>query len=94
MKIYESAMDIIDEQAHLVFVRASYQIETNEAERVAVDHVAKPSTSSRDVSLSNASKLLSLTYHVSFCLFGYDNDHCYYYYNLINFSAPATFSFS
>ncbi|KAI7860545.1 maintenance of mitochondrial structure and function-domain-containing protein [Circinella umbellata] len=54
VKIYESAMDIIDEQARLVFVRAPYQIETNEAERVAVDHVAKPSTSSRDASLSNA----------------------------------------
>ncbi|KAI8148284.1 maintenance of mitochondrial structure and function-domain-containing protein [Fennellomyces sp. T-0311] len=54
VKIYESTMDMIDEQVRLVFVKAPYQIETNEAERVAVDHVAKPSTSSRDASLSNA----------------------------------------
>ena len=56
VKIYESTMDMIDEQVRLVFVKAPYQIETNEAERVAVDHVAKPSTSSRDASLSNACK--------------------------------------
>ncbi|KAI9490782.1 Mov34/MPN/PAD-1 family protein [Zychaea mexicana] len=53
VKIYESTMDMIDEQARLVFVKAPYKIETNEAERVAVDHVAKPSTSSREAMISH-----------------------------------------
>ncbi|KAI9310169.1 maintenance of mitochondrial structure and function-domain-containing protein [Dichotomocladium elegans] len=52
--IYESTLDIIDQQARLVFVKAPYHVETNEAERVAVDHVAKPSSSGGEASLSSA----------------------------------------
>lgn len=52
--IYESSMDMIQEQVRLVFVKSTYKIETNEAERVAVDHVAKPSTTGADSSLTSA----------------------------------------
>ncbi|VFQ91716.1 unnamed protein product [Cuscuta campestris] len=43
--IYESEMHVIDGIPQLIFVRASYTIETVEAERISVDHVAhlKPS---------------------------------------------------
>lgn len=54
--IYESSMDMIQEQVRLVFVKSTYKIETNEAERVAVDHVAKPSTTGADSSLTSACK--------------------------------------
>ncbi|KAL0000320.1 hypothetical protein SO802_014101, partial [Lithocarpus litseifolius] len=43
--IYESEMHVIDGNPQLIFVRSSYTIETVEAERISVDHVAhlKPS---------------------------------------------------
>ncbi|XP_044499876.1 COP9 signalosome complex subunit 6a-like isoform X3 [Mangifera indica] len=43
--IYESEMHVIDGIPQLIFVRSSYTIETVEAERISVDHVAhlKPS---------------------------------------------------
>ncbi|KAL3736528.1 hypothetical protein ACJRO7_025472 [Eucalyptus globulus] len=43
--IYESELHVIDGIPQLIFVRASYTIETVEAERISVDHVAhlKPS---------------------------------------------------
>ncbi|XWS51636.1 hypothetical protein CRYUN_Cryun11dG0000700 [Craigia yunnanensis] len=43
--IYESELHIIDGIPQLIFVRSSYTIETVEAERISVDHVAhlKPS---------------------------------------------------
>jgi COP9 signalosome complex subunit 6 len=43
--IYESLIDIIDGQAQTLFVRAQYKIATGEAERIAVDHAARPSVS-------------------------------------------------
>jgi COP9 signalosome complex subunit 6 len=39
--ILESELKIVNEQPSLVFVKVNYKIETNEAERIAVDHVAK-----------------------------------------------------
>ncbi|KAM3396473.1 COP9 signalosome complex subunit 6a [Capsicum galapagoense] len=45
LTIYESELHVIDGVPQLIFVQASYQIETVEAERISVDHVAhlKPS---------------------------------------------------
>ncbi|KAG6514385.1 hypothetical protein ZIOFF_024738 [Zingiber officinale] len=45
LTIYESELHIIDGIPQLIFVRSSYTIETVEAERISVDHVAhlKPS---------------------------------------------------
>lgn len=45
VSIYESELHVIDGIPQLIFVRASYTIETVEAERISVDHVAhlKPS---------------------------------------------------
>lgn len=42
--IYESAIELVNQAAEVVFIKASYEIATGEAERVAVDHVSKPST--------------------------------------------------
>ncbi|TVU05307.1 hypothetical protein EJB05_48465 [Eragrostis curvula] len=43
--IYESELHVIDGSPQLIFVRSNYTIETVEAERISVDHVAhlKPS---------------------------------------------------
>ncbi|CAG8598070.1 15541_t:CDS:2 [Dentiscutata erythropus] len=38
--VYESIIDIIEGQAHTLFIKSQYKIETGEAERIAVDHVA------------------------------------------------------
>ncbi|CAN4102534.1 unnamed protein product [Withania somnifera] len=45
LTIYESELHVIDGIPQLIFVQASYQTETVEAERISVDHVAhlKPS---------------------------------------------------
>ncbi|TPX56053.1 hypothetical protein PhCBS80983_g04834 [Powellomyces hirtus] len=40
ISIYESIMDIVGGQAQLLFLKSEYKIETGEAERIAVDHVA------------------------------------------------------
>ncbi|KAK4699864.1 hypothetical protein P7C70_g6393, partial [Phenoliferia sp. Uapishka_3] len=56
--IYESVMEIIDNEAEVVLVQASYEIETGEAERVAVDHASKSNTSSTG---SQSSLIASLT---------------------------------
>ncbi|KAI7861620.1 maintenance of mitochondrial structure and function-domain-containing protein [Spinellus fusiger] len=45
VSIYESVLDIVHETTRLGFVKASYRVETNEAERIAIEQVAKPSTS-------------------------------------------------
>ncbi|CAG8617238.1 13478_t:CDS:2 [Ambispora gerdemannii] len=42
--VYESIIDIIDGQANMLFIKAQYKIETGEAERIAVDHVARASS--------------------------------------------------
>jgi COP9 signalosome complex subunit 6 len=39
--MYESELHIVNEQPTLLFVKVPYKIETGEAERIAVDHVAK-----------------------------------------------------
>ncbi|KAI8388456.1 uncharacterized protein BYT42DRAFT_560151 [Radiomyces spectabilis] len=52
--IYESIMDLDDETPRLMFVKSAYKVETEEAERIAVDHVAKPSTSSAESGVGNA----------------------------------------
>lgn len=56
VNIYESIIDIVDEHTRLVFIKSSYKVETGEAERIAVDHVAKPSSSSAENGLGNTCK--------------------------------------
>ncbi|KAI8354051.1 maintenance of mitochondrial structure and function-domain-containing protein [Blakeslea trispora] len=53
VNIYESIVDIVNEHTRLAFIKAAYRVETGEAECIAVDHVAKPSTSSADTGLGN-----------------------------------------
>ncbi|KAK4051319.1 hypothetical protein OIO90_004800, partial [Microbotryomycetes sp. JL221] len=57
--LYESIIEIKDNQPQVVFVETSYQIETGEAERVAVDHVAK--TSSTESTGIESSMIANLT---------------------------------
>ncbi|KAI8818521.1 maintenance of mitochondrial structure and function-domain-containing protein [Fimicolochytrium jonesii] len=40
ISIYESVIDLVGGQAQLLFLPSQYKIETGEAERIAVDHVA------------------------------------------------------
>ncbi|KAF9905898.1 COP9 signalosome complex subunit 6 [Linnemannia zychae] len=42
--VYESIVDIVDGQPQPMFIKASYKVETGEAERIAVDHVAHAAT--------------------------------------------------
>lgn len=42
--VYESTMEIVDSAPQVVFRAVDYEIETGEAERVAVDHASKAST--------------------------------------------------
>lgn len=58
LTIYESANEITDNQQVTVFIRAPYKVETGEAERVAVDHVNKPTAGSAD----SACELASILY--------------------------------
>jgi COP9 signalosome complex subunit 6 len=39
--VYESLIDLVDGRAQTMFVRSQYRVETMEAERIAVNHVAK-----------------------------------------------------
>jgi COP9 signalosome complex subunit 6 len=41
ISIYESELHVIQEKPTLMFVKIPYKIETGEAERIAVDHVAR-----------------------------------------------------
>ncbi|KAI8848668.1 hypothetical protein BC829DRAFT_473776 [Chytridium lagenaria] len=43
ISLFESVIDIVDGQPQLKFVESSFTIETGEAERIAVDHVAHQS---------------------------------------------------
>ncbi|CAO3633648.1 unnamed protein product [Cunninghamella echinulata] len=52
--LYESMYDTHHDAPRLVFVKTSYKIETIEAERIAVDHVAKPDISSTQSSLGSS----------------------------------------
>lgn len=54
--IYESIIDIVEGNTRLVFIKSTYKVETGEAECIAVDHVAKPSSSSADTGLGNTCK--------------------------------------
>lgn len=58
--IYESIIDIVDEHARPVFIKSTYKVETGEAECIAVDHVAKPSSSSNDTGLGSTCKSYAL----------------------------------
>ncbi|ORX58152.1 Mov34-domain-containing protein [Hesseltinella vesiculosa] len=58
--LYETIYEVHEDSPRLVFVKTPYKIETNDAERIAVDHVAKPDMSSADTSLSST-LLSSLT---------------------------------
>jgi len=53
ISIYESELHMINEQPTQLFVKVPYKIETGEAERIAVDHVARitPTGGSTDGSL-------------------------------------------
>lgn len=44
MKIYESVIDIVHEEATMLFVNLTYTLATEEAERIGVDHVVRTST--------------------------------------------------
>lgn len=46
LTIYESELRIIQDAPCILFSKLNYSIETNEAERIAVDHVAHLSTTS------------------------------------------------
>lgn len=59
VNIYESMFDLVEGHTRLVFIKSTYKVETGEAECIAVDHVAKPSTSSTDTGLGNTCKSLS-----------------------------------
>ncbi|KXS18839.1 Mov34-domain-containing protein [Gonapodya prolifera JEL478] len=41
LTVYESVMDLVNGAPQTMFVRSTYRVETGEAERIAVDHVAK-----------------------------------------------------
>ena len=51
LSIYSSETKMVDEVPKLVFVEKSYEIVTDEAERVAVDHVAKVGIASEEGSV-------------------------------------------
>ncbi|KAG1473937.1 hypothetical protein G6F56_000656 [Rhizopus delemar] len=52
--IYEPIMDMAEGgHTRLAFIKASYKLETGEAERIAVDHVAKPSSTTSDTIISH-----------------------------------------
>jgi len=39
--VYESTLDIVDEQPRMLFIEVAYTLVTEEAERIGVDHVAR-----------------------------------------------------
>lgn len=57
--IYESIVEIVNGEPEVVFVKAAYEVETGEAERVAVDHASKPSTTGSGTQSSCALKFTS-----------------------------------
>lgn len=58
ISIYESELHVINDQPTHLFVKLSYKIETGEAERIAVDHVAKVSSGTSGNSLCKTSSQL------------------------------------
>lgn len=57
--IYESIVEIVNGEPEVVFVKAAYEVETGEAERVAVDHASKPSTTGSGTQSSRGLSCLS-----------------------------------
>lgn len=53
VSIFESVIDFIDDEPHIVFIKLEYTLATDEAERIGVDHIAKHSTDSTSSSSSN-----------------------------------------
>lgn len=45
ISIYESELHVIQDNPTLLFVKVPYKIETGEAERISVDHIARISPS-------------------------------------------------
>eukprot|EP01121_Diplochlamys_sp_Union-15-3_P003353 TRINITY_DN131_c0_g1_i3.p1 TRINITY_DN131_c0_g1~~TRINITY_DN131_c0_g1_i3.p1 ORF type:complete len:235 (+),score=27.77 TRINITY_DN131_c0_g1_i3:70-774(+) len=68
LTLYESEVKMVDDTPTLVFTRINYKIETGDAERIAVDHVANVGGASANVSmltshlsnLHNAIKMLHM----------------------------------
>jgi len=68
LTLYESEVKMVDDSPTLVFTRVNYKIETGDAERIAVDHVANVGGASANVSmltshlsnLHNAIKMLHM----------------------------------
>jgi len=59
INLYETTVRVIDEKPRVVFTKIPYSIETTEAERIAVDHVANVSTGGRSMLTSHLSTLQS-----------------------------------
>jgi len=57
--LWETTVRVYDEKPRLVFTKIPYSIETTEAERIAVDHVANVSTGGRSMLTSHLSTLQS-----------------------------------
>lgn len=41
--LYESLIEILDGQPHILYTHVSYSLATEEAERIGVDHIARSS---------------------------------------------------
>lgn len=48
LSVFESVVELVDGEPQVAFSSAAYEVETGEAERIAVDHVAKPSTGANE----------------------------------------------
>jgi len=57
--VLETTVKVVDEKPRIVFTKVPYSIETTEAERIAVDHVANVSTGGRSMLTSHLSTLQS-----------------------------------
>ncbi len=65
ISILESELRMVEEKPTLLFVKVPYKIETGEAERIAVDHVAKitPTGSSTGSQCMSKPFLIIILYH-------------------------------
>jgi len=59
IQMCETTVKVVDEKPRIVFAKIPYSIETTEAERIAVDHVANVSTGGRSMLTSHLSTLQS-----------------------------------
>lgn len=66
INIYESQLKVVNDEPTTIFVKIEYKIESGDAERLAVDHIARFSSSSTSVlhlhlqSMCNSIKMLKL----------------------------------